>query len=412
MHLVILKSPRLPFRSNTIPIKVDLDEIERKLQSGIPEVLADLNHGRQVCIPAEWVEWDYPCFRGWKIYRCTGKTKITPDIECEITGWVRRDGKLSVKGRENKIVLSLPVHARVSAKDVGGIVKSATAEARATVTAEAMVGIGEDWEPYLDIDLSLAWNQRPEMKLFNLITITCASLVEPYIARYMADIEQRVAREALADLNIRGVVEEVWRRLHEPLIVGDNPRISIVFTPRSVKVSSIDIVDNIVEVALSLGGEIGAYVGEDVPVPAITPLPRLSLSQTDDEDGILITIPIYLGRGGIGDPSVVRYLSGMQLDVDVARRLLIVEFPVIDDRLEVAVTYNFADEIESVEALLNKPVVVELGDWAMMVVDLYDVKVHGGVKVDEEGLIIEVEVEGKARIDVASGLAKGLSRNK
>ncbi len=392
--------------SIVISVNVEIDEIERQLQEGFPQHLADLSRGRQVCIPAQWLKWDYPCFRSWKIYRCQGKTKISPDIRCDIVGWVRRDGALSVRGDRDKIVISLPVHARVSAKDVGGIIASVTAEAKAIVTAEATLGVAEDWEPHFNIDLDFVWSERPTMRLFDLIEITFASEVKPYIRRHMSAMERTIAQTALAKMDIRGVVQRAWTALHQPIILGYDPRISLLWSPRSVGFSDLVVADDVVQLLLRVDGSSAVYVGDNIPEPVVMPLPDLSLLQGSDDGRFHLRLPVFLDIGDIAEPSVVQYLSGVSLSLDVEKRLVVADLPVVDDRFRVVVTYDFSEDMEWVDALANERYVLDLRNAGTIVAEVYDVKIQDWVEADEDGMKVEVEVAGSVRLDATVGWSK------
>ena len=383
--------------SITVPLEIDLRQLEQLLQSTVPNDLADLSRGRQVCIPAEWAEWDYPCVRNWKIYRCRGRTKITPDIRCDIVGSARRDGDIRLHGTKDKIVISMPVYARVSARNIGGIIKSETAEARATVTVEAQVRIDQDWEPIFDIDLTLNWDKKPTLMLLDLIPITITGKVEPMVKRHLEGLERDMERY-LAGFNIRRVVEDTWNTLHRPLTVSDNPRVTLFFSPRSAELSGIDIADNVARIDLTLSGTTAAYVGDDAPEPTISPLPELSISEYDGDGRFYVRVPVYLGRTGIGDQGVVRFLSRLKWRIDVEERLLVAELPFGDDRFSASLTYDYSDHIEAAA----RDRVVALGEKGVVVANVQDVIVENALSLDEQGLKIELTIVGIVRVDLAS----------
>ena len=115
----------------------------RPLNAKIPNPLVAVDQQLEACIPAKYaIVCPVPKIScHWFKCRKDGcatkeiKTKVTPDISCRIVGRVDR-GTILLTGAGNTLAMTMPVSIDVSAKDVGGIVKSVTATGSANVRCE------------------------------------------------------------------------------------------------------------------------------------------------------------------------------------------------------------------------------------------------------------------------------------
>jgi hypothetical protein len=98
-----------------VPISADLARLTAALEREIPHRLWSIDKPGQTCVPSEKV----------KVLFVEVKT---PTIKCRIVGEVTR-GKLSLSGSGRTLTLTLPVHAVVRARDIGGVLRQETATA-------------------------------------------------------------------------------------------------------------------------------------------------------------------------------------------------------------------------------------------------------------------------------------------
>ena len=256
--------------SLTIPIHVNLATIEKKLNDEIPNHLTTIKERNKVCVESEWLKTKVPCVpEVWKT--CWLKTKVTPEIKCDIDGWVKRNGQIGFSGKNNEIDISFPIKAKVSAK--AGIRE--TAEAEAKIKARVKPSIDSNWQMKLDVDPDFSWDKRPTLKLFNFIKVTIGSKVEPKIREEM---DSKIAEipNAIAELKLRGRVESAWLEIQKPHKIHDNPNTYFYFVPSSVGFSGFDIEANILKTALSVSGKTHVVVSDISPVVSPLPLPELS----------------------------------------------------------------------------------------------------------------------------------------
>ena len=98
-----------------------MDKLAASLEQAVPRRLWSIDKPGQTCLPPK------------KVKILFAKIK-TPAIQCRITGTVVR-GPLVLEGSGKTIIVTMPLHAAISARDVGGVLSRETAEADARVRA-------------------------------------------------------------------------------------------------------------------------------------------------------------------------------------------------------------------------------------------------------------------------------------
>ena len=282
-----------PESTVTLPIQTSIKTMEDHLNKIAPDTLANINE-RKVCIEAEWLKTKGipKCrMRGIKIY-CEDrwiKTKITPEIRCDIKGWVKRDGHISVSGRESTLEFGFPIKAQISAKAAG---IRETAKAAAIIYVSATPRINPDWSISVDIEPDFRWSQRPTLKLFGIIKVTIGSKVEPKLRKLMDELVKEVPG-LLAKLGIKEKVAALWSDVQDPLTINDNPEIYVLFRPDSVSYSGFDIVDGNLRTTVGVKGKTKSVIDQPSDHNQKTELPELG-SIPHQEGKFYIHLPIFI----------------------------------------------------------------------------------------------------------------------
>ena len=269
--------------SITLPVSIDLAKVERRVNAELPTRLATIKEDNMHCVPAEWASAKVPCVKRWKLTSCVAKTKITPDIYCDVSGYVDRRGNISFNGAGETITVSFPVYAKISAK--AGV--SETADAKATFFVTAIPSINSNWKPSIEVKSDFRWDKRPQLKLFNFIKITIGSKVEPKLREKMAEFEARVP-VLLDELNVRDEVEAAWLKAQEPIQISTSPDIYLTFTPTRIGFSEISVDGKIFRVNVVLEGKTQVRVGAK---PKISPVALLPI-ETMSSDNQSFKVPI------------------------------------------------------------------------------------------------------------------------
>lgn len=271
----------------SIPVVIDLDYLEQRINSDLPGRLATVNENNMLCVPAEWAKWDYPCFRGIKWYSCEGKTKVTPDIYCDVNGYVDRRGGISISGSGETLLFSMAVHASVTAKAV----VQETAEADATFFVSATPRIDQDWNPTLTVESDFRWDNRPELRLFNFIKITIGSKVEPELREKMKEFESKIP-SLISELDIKSDVQGFWNLIQEPIQISTDPKVFALFKPTHVGFSGLNVEGRSLKAQISIGGETSVIVGDP---PSVVPIALLPLNVEPTSDGFFsLSVPAII----------------------------------------------------------------------------------------------------------------------
>lgn len=257
-------SPRaMPERSSTIvaPISVDLLELQKRLNAQLPTKLVALDQDQDACIPAQWaVVCPVP-----KVFRrgCAVreiKTKITPEIDCHLDGWVER-GPLSIDVESGALKVTLPLYASVTARGRGDIGKHIQETAKGSIIATATVtaDLNEQWQPVVDVIPSYEWGERAYLRVLG-IRITIGSKVDPEIDKAMVRLKSEVS-DALSKLSVRGDAEKAWRHSAMPIRLADDPAVWFRFQPKEVGFSGLQATPGKIKASLMVRGLTQTFVG-------------------------------------------------------------------------------------------------------------------------------------------------------
>jgi len=275
--------------SITFLISVDLSVVEERVNKALPTRLETIHKEKELCVPTKRVKYKYPCFKGWKWYSCDGWTKVSPDIYCDIDGYVDKRGDLTINGSGETLVVSLPVRASGSAKATG---VSETAKADATFFVSATPTLSENWELSVDLSSDFRWDKRPTLKILDLITVTIGSMVEPKLREKMKEIENKII-SAIDELDIRGRVNEVWLEVQKPIQLSLTPEAWVTFRPLGVAYSGISVSNKRLETQITVSGDARVLIG---PRPVVgEPVALLPLQHAQFEDGHFnLAVPVMV----------------------------------------------------------------------------------------------------------------------
>lgn len=246
----------------TLPIEADLKVLETYLNDTVPDMLADINEPNRTCLKAQYLKTNGipKCkMNGYKI-SCkdrTVKIRTVPEIKCDIKGWVKRNGRISVSGEDKTLKFAFPIKAKVSTD--AGIRE--TANASAILYIHASPHINEDWSVSVDIAPHFVWSQKPTITILKNIKINIQNKVEPQLRKKMEAFVKKVP-QLLADLRMREKVNTAWNDIQEPLKINDQSETYLVFKPKSASYSGFFIVDNVLQTTISAQGKTEIIFGK------------------------------------------------------------------------------------------------------------------------------------------------------
>ncbi|WP_309498056.1 DUF4403 family protein [Sulfurovum sp.] len=263
---VIASHPPQSTSTITLPIQLDLEVLENYLNEVLPKDLADINEQNIVCVKPQYFKTTGvpKCRRdGFKI-KCKKnslKIRTVPKIKCDVKGWVKRNGKISITGQGKILKFAVPVKAQVSANAK----ISETAKATAVIHIDVKPHINKDWEISVDMAPDIKWSKSPTIKLLEVVKITLQSKVEPKLKKKMEAFVKKVPQH-LADLKIKEKVHTVWKDLQEPIKLDDKTDIYLLFKPKEVSYSGLNITNNMLQTTISAEGKTHIVLGNPTSV--------------------------------------------------------------------------------------------------------------------------------------------------
>lgn len=269
---------KVPPQTSTldVPIVADLDKLAASLEQVVPRRLWSIDKPGQTCLPPR------------KVKILFAKIK-TPAIQCRVTGTVVR-GPLVLEGSGKTITVTMPLHAAISARDVGGVLSRETAEADARVRAVVRLDIARDWSPRATVSIAYDWTDEPHVDFLGQ-RIEFTSKADAKLAGVVARLERTLPQE-LGRLQLRQQVAQVWGSAFTSVQLNRaNPPVWMRITPRQLSYGGYTISRNRVTLALGLTAVMETFVGDRPPDPQRRPLPDMTRTQPGP-GRILFAIPV------------------------------------------------------------------------------------------------------------------------
>lgn len=258
-----------------VPVDADLDELERGLDQRTPRNLWTIDRHLDRCVKAKHLDLGI------------AKVKVTPDLGCRIVGTVTR-GPVQIGGSGDRLVVTLPIHARISVRDVGGVAGE-TATGSAIVRASGRVAINGDWQPTARMQLSYDWTQPPGVDLLGqriAFTDQADEKLRPVLAKLERDLPQELSR-----LHLRQQLDRVWRQSFATLQLSRrNPPVWMRVAPRRLGYGGYRVEGRSLRLTLRADALTQTFVGHRPADLAPTALPPPSTHM--GEPGVRFFIPV------------------------------------------------------------------------------------------------------------------------
>lgn len=252
-----------------LPVSASLADLQRLAEATVPQTLWTIDRDEPKCVPAQRVtlciKKDGKCVLG------LDKAKVTPDIACHVSGEVTR-GPLRLAGVGQDLLLTIPVSARLNARDTGGVLKGETATGSAEIRARIRLAMGPDWQPRATLSLDHDWREAPGVDLLGL-RVTFTGQADRKLADLFAKLEQDLPAK-LATLGVRGKIAQGWRSAFTVLDINhENPPVWLRVTPKALAFQGYRIAAGRVTLDLAAEATTETFIGRQPPPPAPAPLP-------------------------------------------------------------------------------------------------------------------------------------------
>ncbi|MFT3965632.1 MAG: DUF4403 family protein [Sphingobium sp.] len=250
-----------------VPVEADQRLLSRAVEQALPRILWTIDRKEEKCIPPQ------------KVKLFGRRINVTPAIGCTIVGTVTR-GAIRLRGEGQDIVADVPIHATISARDVGGVLKGETATGSAMAHARIRLDLSPDWQPRGTVRLQYDWTTPPGIDfLGQRITFTdqADEKLQPVIRKLEADLPRELARADLKDQ-----VAPLWRRSFTVIELNrEKPPVWMRVSPRKLIYGGYRMEGGRLRLDLGLEALTETFVGPKPDAPRPTPLPRLEKARTD-----------------------------------------------------------------------------------------------------------------------------------
>ncbi len=278
--------------SISVPIDADPRAVRAAIERAVPKVLWSIEQHLDVCVPPKRV----------KVFGQS--VAVTPKLGCTVIGRVTR-GPIRLRGVGRDIYVDLPIAARISARNVGGILKQQTATGTALAHAIVRLDIGADWKPRGTVRLSYDWKDAPGIDFLGQ-RITFTDQADAKLKPIARQLEQTLPRE-LAQLDVRRQVARLWRQGFTSVILnGDRPPVWMRIAPQHLRYDSYALNGKALRLNLAIDAVTETFVGPRPTDPVPTPLPPLEVGEAPT--GFKFFIPTIADYAQL-EPVVMRALA-------------------------------------------------------------------------------------------------------
>jgi hypothetical protein len=271
-----------------VPVTVNLDQLERRLNTALPLQLLAIDKVEKACVPAQKValclkrDADGKCKIGFD------KTKITPDIACHITGAVTR-GPLRLSGSGDTLRLTMPISAQINARDAKDKLKGETATAEAEVRARVHIDLDENWEPKARVAIDYGWTEEPGIDLLGT-RIKFATKADRALEPHIKALEAKIPA-LLREQHSHELLEKTWAQAFTVLSVNrKNPEVWIRLTPKALHVAPFTVEGRTLTLPVTAQALAETFLGTrpkpNPPTPLPNPSPQLVAT------GVSLKLPV------------------------------------------------------------------------------------------------------------------------
>jgi hypothetical protein len=251
-----------------VPLDVNTAVLTRALERAIPRTLWSIDKHIEKCVPAARV----------RLFKRA--IKVTPSLGCTVTGTVTR-AAIRLRGEGEEIVADVPIQARISARDVGGVLKGETATGSAMAHARVRLSLGPDWRPSATVRLAYDWTTPPGIDFLGQ-RITFTDQADAKLQPAVRELERTLPQE-IAKLDLHGKVAEAWRQSFTSLqLNAENPPVWMRITPQKLSYGGYALSGNRLRLRLGLAALTETFVGPRPADPKPGPLPPLTRERSGE----------------------------------------------------------------------------------------------------------------------------------
>lgn len=268
----------VPRENSVLSVPVDADQavLARAIERALPRELWTIDRKVEKCVPPQ------------KVKLFGRRISVTPAIGCTIVGAVTR-GPVTLHGEGQDIVADLPLTARISARDVGGILKGETATGSAMAQARIRLDLTRDWRPTGRVRLHYDWTAAPGIDFLGQ-RITFTDKADEKLQPVIRQLEKSLPRE-LAKVDLRSQIEPLWRRSFTVIELNhERPPVWMRVSPGRIVYGGYRLEGGRVRLNLGLEALTETFVGPKPAPSPPTPLPPLERAKPDSRFRFFIPV--------------------------------------------------------------------------------------------------------------------------
>lgn len=260
----------------SVPVEARLDDLARGLDAALPRTLWTIDKKLDRCIPPQ------------KVHILGARIKVLGGIPCSVSGQADR-GAITLRGNGQDLIATIPITARITARDAKARLKGETATGSADAEARIEITIAPDWTPGGTVKIHYDWTTPPGIDLLGQ-RITFTEKADEKLKPVIHDLEQKLPTE-LAKLQLRDKAARSWRSGFTSVLLNrDNPPVWMRLTPKQIYYSGYRIANGRIRLDAGIRTLTETFVGQRPADPVPMPLPNIAQGRTNGRFNLFVPV--------------------------------------------------------------------------------------------------------------------------
>jgi hypothetical protein len=210
-------------------------------------------------------------------------------------------GPIGVRADGGTVELTTRLSSKVRVWN-GGI--QATFEPSLDAIGDASVDLSELWRIEPKVNVQYHWVQPPKISLLG-VDITLANVAGRALDSKINDFKNQAEPALNEKIHLRNLVEPIWERTAEPILISKDPQLWLQVFPRSVHFPTPIISGGEVRLVLEVVADTKVVHGKEPSAVSVPSLPNLQ-KEAGPEAGISIALPAFLDYNTLASTLLAR----------------------------------------------------------------------------------------------------------
>lgn len=187
-----------------------------------------------------------------------------------------------------------------------------TIRGKAALTARLGIDVTGEWQLDPDVAIRYRWIDRPTVKVLG-IKISLGRQTDRQLRRVIPNLEERLVDELREAIDLKAVMTEFWKKLHEPVQLSDTPPLWLVPEPISIALPSPTTANGLYRLAPRIESRL-RVVTDPASAAKASDLPALNKRPREGSSSLSISVPVELPYGLLAESLMEEVLEDRAIE--------------------------------------------------------------------------------------------------